>query len=220
MRGASQESPRGWPEAPASSRGPPRPGWLGLQGGRPEVPWSELGARGPETPTCSRPVTWGSGLGRAGGGAGRRRNLGNLGGAGGLLSSGAAGLEESELQPERSAAMGQIEWAMWANEQALASGLSEWGALCTWGGAAEGLLSLGAGRCGSAGGLWGWEVGAWRPQAARGKGERAGWRRGGSRGPEEPKTPRLEPGVGPRARRLQWATYSAGGKGAGGLCWE
>lgn len=23
--------------------------------------------------------------------------------------------------------MGQIEWAMWANEQALASGLSEWG---------------------------------------------------------------------------------------------
>lgn len=52
--------------------------------------------------------------------------------------------------------MGQIEWAMWANEQALASGLSEWGALALWAGAAEGLLSLGAERLGSAGGRWGW----------------------------------------------------------------
>ena len=73
-----------------------------------------------------------------------------------MLSSGAAGSEESEPRSSRSAAMGQIEWAMWANEQALASGLSEWGALALWAGAAEGLLSLGAERRGSARGRWGW----------------------------------------------------------------
>ena len=66
--------------------------------------------------------------------------MGNLGGAGGLLSSGAAGSDESEPRSSRSAAMGQIEWAMWANEQALASGLSEWGALALWAGAAKGLV--------------------------------------------------------------------------------
>ena len=45
---------------------------------------------------------------------------------------------------------------MWANVQALASGLREWGALALWAGAAEGMLSLGAERLGSAGGRWGW----------------------------------------------------------------
>lgn len=46
------------------------------------------------------------------------------------------------------------------------------------------------------GGAGAGEVGAWRPQAARGKGGRTGWRRDGSRGPEEPQTPGWSLGLG------------------------
>lgn len=70
--------------------------------------------------------------------------------------------------------MGQIEWAMWANEQALASGLSEWGAAALGAGlqraAAPGVRGAAAVQAGARAG----EVGAWRPQAMaeeRGRGQ-------------------------------------------------
>ena len=47
------------------------------------------------------------------------------------------------------------------------------------------------------GGAGAGEVGAWRPQAARGKGGRVGWRRDRSRGPEETQTPGWSLGLGP-----------------------
>lgn len=82
-------------------------------------------------PLPSRPVTWrrgrnselgGAALGELGDGAG--------GGAGtlGWEVAGARGSESQQSCAERTVLrvdMGQIEWAMWANEQALASGLSE-----------------------------------------------------------------------------------------------
>lgn len=84
-----------------------------------------VGSKAPGTPPAAGLSPGEPGWGGVSDGAGRRRNLGNVGGAGGWQSSGAAGSEESQPRWSRSAAMGQIEWAMWANEQALASGLSE-----------------------------------------------------------------------------------------------
>lgn len=92
--------------------------------------------------------------------------------------------------------MGQIEWAMWANEQALASGLSEWGAAALGAGlqraAVPGVRGAAAVQAGARAG----EVGAWRPQAMaeeRGRGQ-AG--EGAGEGPEEPETLGCRPGSG------------------------
>lgn len=160
-------------KAPAAAPESIPPAWLGLSpgGGAGAVPELRTGRDG----------TGRGGTGR--GGAEGRRARGRAG----------EGLGARPQSPSRAAAaaMGQIEWAMWANEQALASGLSECGGPPRLGRGCRGpaqagpgapspqaaawqcRLEPGLGESATAGcGLGKW--GRWRPQTEGGGKGRAG----------------------------------------------
>lgn len=131
-RHKARETDGGLPLPPGRSReeevgrglGPEGAGWAyrgPRQGGRSGAGRAPH-ARGRLSPRAPRGLLGGAGPATGGGAGGRGRGRPRAGLA---AAAQAAVSQGSRRAVVASATMGQIEWAMWANEQALASGLSE-----------------------------------------------------------------------------------------------